>query len=61
MSKKRILISVEVHEDFYDCDVKVGELFLHNGEVYKFDGYDWGTYPMATNIDTEEQIQLSHI
>jgi hypothetical protein len=56
---KKVNIELEVKEGFSD-ELKVGEYFVYKGEVYKFDGYDYGTYPMATNLETDEQIQLPH-
>tara|TARA_Y100000389_G_scaffold144286_1_gene142607 strand:+ start:224 stop:400 length:177 start_codon:yes stop_codon:yes gene_type:complete len=56
---KKIKIELEVKEGFSD-DLKVGEYFVYKGEVYQFDGYDWGTYPMATNLETGEQKKFTH-
>ena len=56
---KKVKIELEVKEGFSD-ELKVGEYFTYKGSVYKFDGYEYGTYPYATNLETDEQIQLPH-
>lgn len=55
--RKTKIVELEL-KDGFDSDIKIGELFLHNDEIYRFDGYDFGTYPMATNIKTGKQISL---
>jgi|TARA_B110000483_G_C17747792_1_gene371107 hypothetical protein len=56
---KKVKIEIEVKEGFSD-ELKVGEYFVYKGEVYKFDGYEYGTYPIATNLETGKQIEPSH-
>ena len=59
MSKKKVVIEVEV-KDWQDSDIKVGDYIEYKGEVYEFEGYEYGTYPFARHIETGEQIQLPH-
>jgi hypothetical protein len=47
-------------QDVFDGKVSEGDYIEYKGEIYTFDGYDFGTSPMATNVETEEQIQLPH-
>lgn len=59
---KKVLIEQKLYslQDLFDNKVSKGEYIEYENEVYIFDGYDFGTYPMATNIETNEQIQLPH-
>jgi len=59
---KKMLVEIEVYsvEDLSEGAVNKGSYIEYKDEIYKFDGYDFGTYPMATNIKTKEQIQLPH-
>ena len=56
---KKVKIEIEVKEGFSN-DLKVGEYFVYKDSVYKFDGYEYGTYPYATNLETNKQIQLPY-
>jgi len=56
---KKVKIELEVKEGFSD-ELKVGEYFVYEGEVYQFDGYDYGAYPIATNLETGKQKQFPH-
>jgi hypothetical protein len=40
--------------------IKEGDLILYKDIVYRFDGYEYGTYVIATNLSTEEQVYLPH-
>lgn len=57
-----MLVEVEVYsiEDLDQGIVKKGSYIEYKDEIYKFDGFDYGTYPIATNIKTEEQIELPY-
>jgi hypothetical protein len=55
MSKKLIEVEVKCWDN---PNLKVGDYLEYEGEIYKFDGYECGTYPFATHIDTGEQIEL---
>jgi hypothetical protein len=57
--KKRIYIEVEAKEWGVD-DIKKGDYFTYKGKVYVFEGYEYGTYPFARDVETDEQIQLPH-
>jgi hypothetical protein len=59
MDKKKVTIEVEV-KDWQDSDIKVGDYLEYKGEVYVFEGYEHGNYPIARNVQTGEQIQLPH-
>lgn len=54
---KTTTIEVEI-KDWDNPDLKVGDFLEYKGEVYKFDGYEWGTYSIATHIETGKQIEL---
>lgn len=58
MSRK-ILIEVEVKDFGYE-DVEVGDFIEYDDEVYIFEGYEYGTYPIARNLKTNEQVTLPH-
>jgi hypothetical protein len=59
---KKIIVEQNLYslQDMFDGKVSKGDYIEYKGEIYTFDGYDFGTYPMATNVETEEQIQLPH-
>ena len=59
---KKVIIEQDVFElqDLFDGKLSKGDYLEYKGQLYKFDGYDYGTYPMATNVKTGEQIQLPH-
>jgi len=59
MSKKVVYIKHKVKKFGVD-KIKVGDYIEYNDKVYKFEGYDYGTYPIARDIETNEQIQLPH-
>lgn len=40
--------------------LKVGDFFEHNEVVYKFLGYEYGTYPIGENVKTGETLTLPH-
>lgn len=35
-----------------------GDLIKYKGKTVKFVGYDFGTYPIAEDLETQEQIKL---
>ncbi len=39
---------------------KAGDLCKHNGQLCKFLGYEYGTYPILEVVETGEHIQLKH-
>jgi hypothetical protein len=43
-----------------DNDLKVGDYFEYNDIIYKFLGYEYGTYPVGENVKTGETITLPH-
>lgn len=59
---KKVIIEENLYtlQDLFDGKVSKGDYIEYENNVYVFDGYDFGSYPMATNIETEEQIQLPH-
>jgi len=59
---KKINVEKDLYtlQDVFDGKVSKGDYIEYKGEIYTFDGYDFGTYPCATNIETDEQIQLPH-
>jgi hypothetical protein len=40
--------------------LKVGDFFEYNEVIYKFLGYEYGTYPIGENIETGETVTLPH-
>lgn len=40
--------------------LKVGDFFEYNEIVYKFLGYEYGTYPIGENVETGETVTLPH-
>ena len=56
---KKVIIEHEV-KSLWDEDLKEGDYIDYDGVIYRFDGYEYGTYPIATNIKTGEQEQLPH-
>ena len=59
MSEKYIYIKVKV-KDLNDSDLSKGDYIEWNGEVFKFLGWEYGTYPIAENLETGETITLPH-
>lgn len=59
MEKEIITLEVEL-KTLDDKDLKKGDYIKFEGEIYRFDGYEWGTYPIATNVKTGEQRELPH-
>lgn len=55
--KKKVYLETEV-KDLYDENLKPNDLIEYKNEIYRFDGWEYGTYPYATNIKTGEQIWL---
>ena len=47
-------------QDLFDGKVKRGDYLIYKDELYRFDGYEYGTYPIATNVETDEQIELPY-
>jgi hypothetical protein len=43
-----------------DNDLKVGDYFEYNDVIYKFLGYEYGTYPVGENVETGETVTLPH-
>ena len=58
MSNKRILtIEVEV-KDWENDNVETGDYIEYKNQVYQFEGYEYGRYPIAKHIETSAQIEL---
>ena len=60
MKTEEIEQDIYTLQDVFDGKVSKGDYIEYEGEIYTFDGYDFGTYPMATNVETDEQRQLPH-
>lgn len=43
-----------------DNDLKVGDFIEYNEVIYKFLGYEYGTYPIGENLETGETVTLPH-
>jgi|TARA_B110000971_G_scaffold158640_1_gene162034 hypothetical protein len=41
-------------------DLKVGDFLEYKGVVYKFLGYEYGTYPIGENMETGETVTFPH-
>ena len=50
-------IEVDV-KDWTSTNLKYGDYFEYKEEIYKFQGYDFGTCVIGVNIETGEQIEL---
>lgn len=50
-------IEVDI-KDWTSDKLRKGDFFEYKDEVYRFEGYDFGTYIIGTNIETNEQIEL---
>lgn len=56
---KKINVEVEVKE--FGCDeLSEGDYVEYNDVIYKFLGYEYGTYPIAENIETGETVTLPY-
>ena len=40
--------------------LKVGDFFEYKDVVYKFLGYEYGTYPIGENVETGETVTFPH-
>jgi hypothetical protein len=56
---KYVHIKVKVKK-LSDKTLKKGDYVEFENKTYKFDGWDFGTYPMVIDLETNEQIQLPH-
>lgn len=58
---RTVSIEIEV-KDFRSCmdDVSEGDYIEYNDTVYQFIGYEYGTYPIARNVLTNEVVTLPH-
>lgn len=57
MSDKYVKIKVK---DFNLSKLKVGDYFEYNNVIYKFLGYEYGTYPIGEDIETNKTVTLPH-
>ncbi len=55
--EKNVKIKVK---NLSDDDLKVGDFVEYNEVVYKFLGYEYGTYPIGENVETGETVTLPH-
>ncbi len=55
--EKNVKIKVK---NLSDDDLKVGDFVEYNEVVYKFLGYEYGTYPIGENLETGETVTLPH-
>lgn len=53
MSEKIIEIRVKVKQFGFE-EIEKGDFIEYNNQVYQFVGYEYGTYPIAKNIETGE-------
>jgi hypothetical protein len=56
---KKVKIEMDVKKFGID-DIKVGDYIEYKNEIYEFQGYDYGTYPLAKRLSDGEQVQLPH-
>ena len=47
-------------KNLWDNDLKVGDFIEYNEVIYKFLGYEYGTYPIGENVETGETVTLPH-
>ena len=59
MSEKYVDIKVKVKQFGFE-EIEIGDYVEYNNKVYKFIGYEWGTYPIAEDIETGETVTLPH-
>lgn len=52
-------IEIEVKKFGVD-DIKVNDYMEYKGIIYKFLGYEYGTYPIGENVETGETVTLPH-
>jgi hypothetical protein len=58
---KKVVIEVEVKDFCSEMEsIQVDDYIKYNGDVYQFIGYEWGTYPIARNVLTNETVTLPH-
>ena len=43
-----------------DKSLKEGDYVEFDNKTYKFEGWDYGTYPIVRDLETNEQKQLPH-
>lgn len=41
-------------------DFEINDYIEYDNTIYKFIGYEYGTYPIAENIETGEIVTLPH-
>lgn len=56
---KYVITKVKVKK-LFDKDLKPGDHIEYDNKVYIFDGYDYGTYPICRDLETNKQVQLPH-
>lgn len=54
--EKYIKVEVKTLSD----NPKEGDFIEYNDVIYKFLGYEYGTYPVVKNLETGETITLPH-
>ena len=47
-------------KELHDSDLRTGDYINWKGETYKFLGWEYGTYPIAEDLETGETITLPH-
>lgn len=57
---EKVTITIEVKLKDFGHDLKPGDYFKYENIIYKFDGWDYGAHPIATNVQTNEQVQLPY-
>lgn len=60
MAEKYRKIKVKI-KNLNDSDLRSGDYIEWKDEVYKFLGWEYGTYPVAENLETGETITLPHL
>lgn len=58
--EKEVWIKHKVKQFGSDDTIKIGDYIEWRGTVYQFNGWDFGTYQITTNIETNEQIELPY-
>lgn len=59
MLEKYVEIKVKVKQFGFE-EIEVGDYVEYNNKVYKFIGYEWGTYPIGEDVETGETVTLPH-
>lgn len=58
MGLKVIAVPTYSLQDMFDGKVPIGAYIEYENRLVKFKGWDFGTYPIATDAENGEQVKL---